>query len=351
MIYETFDLGISALALQQMSGFIIGLAFGALALLAGFCLRSASVGNIKKDRTQAQFVWFTVFFTALLSSYLAHRLGWIVLSDHRFMTGNVSLFAIASGGLCFGFGAVLTRGCISRLTVLSATGNLRALVVLFVFAIFAHATMKGVLAPLRQSLTAIEISLPVGSLHDISYGREVFLLLLTALGVHVFSKRDVFQAKTVYAVLLGLLIPSAWVITSYLILDPFEPFPAQSVSFTQPWGDALFWTLASTAVPSGFGVQLVFGVLIGSFLIAAMTGRLKLQSFAAPQDLLRYLAGGALMGIGGVLAGGCSVGAGISGASLFSISAFLALGFIILGMRLGARFTKVQNLAPVVVMA
>ena len=43
--------------------------------------------------------------------------------------------SVVVGGLMFGVGMVLTRGCISRLTVLTASGNLRALTVVVIFAI------------------------------------------------------------------------------------------------------------------------------------------------------------------------------------------------------------------------
>ena len=62
-----------------------------------------------------------------------------------------------------------------------------------------------------------------------------------------------------------------------------------------------------------------------------MRGELALQSFESPAQTLRYTAGAALMGVGGVLAGGCTIGAGLSGSAHLSIAALLALGFIVLG--------------------
>ena len=111
----------------------------------------------------------------------------------------------------------------------------------------------------------------------------------------------------------------------------------QSLSFTAPWADSLFWTIASTAIPAGFGVGLVGGVLIGAFLSALPARRLAWQSFASPGETGRYAAGAALMGLGGVLAGGCTVGAGLAGVPTLGFAAVLALLSIAAGALLANR--------------
>ena len=91
------------------------------------------------------------------------------------------------------------------------------------------------------------------------------------------------------------------------------------------------WVIASTAIPAGFGVGFVAGTLAGAFLSAAARGELSLQGFDAPGDTLRYGAGGVMMGVGGVLAGGCTVGAGLSGVAASSTAALIALTSIAIG--------------------
>ena len=75
-----------------------------------------------------------------------------------------------------------------------------------------------------------------------------------------------------------------------------SPLPVQSAAFTLPWTDGLFWLIASTAIPAGFGVGFIGGVLGGSFVSAALRGELQLQSFSTAPETLRYVAGGGLMG-------------------------------------------------------
>ncbi|WP_372835367.1 YeeE/YedE thiosulfate transporter family protein, partial [Puniceibacterium confluentis] len=151
------DLGFETLTAPQVAvlfALILGAAFGLLAERTKFCFRRGLVGD---DRRQAMGVWMTALAVAVFGTQLATFRGWISFDDHRFMASELPLLAIAVGGLLFGAGMVLTRGCVSRLTVLTAGGNLRGLFVLVIFAITAHATLKGILAPLRTTLGAATV--------------------------------------------------------------------------------------------------------------------------------------------------------------------------------------------------
>jgi uncharacterized membrane protein YedE/YeeE len=346
------SLGFESLTAPQVSVFfalILGALFGALAERTKFCFRRSLVGS---DRKRAMGVWMTALATALLGTQAAVALGWIGFGDHRFMTSELPLLAIVAGGLLFGAGMVLARGCASRLTVLSATGNLRAITVLAVFAIAAHATLKGVLAPLRTTLGAATLDLGEAvSLAALPGGAPVWtgLLALAALALALRSGNR--PVVLLGAALLGLTVPLAWVGTGFVLYDDFDPIALQSLSFTSPWADTLFWTVASTSIPAGFGVGLIGGVLAGSFLSALAARRLAWQSFTSPRETGRYLAGGLLMGLGGVLAGGCTVGAGLAGIPTLSLAALLALASIAAGAlatqtALGARSPRGAALQP-----
>jgi uncharacterized membrane protein YedE/YeeE len=236
--------------------------------------------------------------------------------------------------------------------VLSATGNLRAITVLAVFAIAAHATLKGVLAPLRTTLGAATLDLGEAvSLAALPGGAILWtgLLALAALALALRSGNR--PVVLLGAALLGLTVPLAWVGTGFVLYDDFDPIALQSLSFTSPWADTLFWTVASTSIPAGFGVGLIGGVLAGSFLSALAARRLAWQSFTSPRETGRYLAGGLLMGLGGVLAGGCTVGAGLAGIPTLSLAAIIALASIAAGAlatqaALGARSPRGAALQP-----
>lgn len=330
MLLETFDLGLEARSLHIVLGLLTGLLFGVAAQISRFCLRRSIAGD-PGERGSAGAVWLTALATAVVAFQIASSLGFVDMSDHRFLSRDVPVLAIILGGLAFGAGMVLTRGCVSRLTVLSATGNLRAVTVLILFAIVAHATLKGVLAPVRVWLGSFTETLPVASLADLPGGAiagPVFLVLAAVAVIHRFKPA---LSHLALGAVIGLLPVLGWAGTSVLLFDEFDPLPVQSMAFTLPWSDSLFWVIASSAIPAGFGTGLIGGVVSGSFLSAMLRSELRLQSFESGAQTLRYAAGAALMGFGGVLAGGCSVGAGLSGASSLSFAAILALLGIIAG--------------------
>ena len=153
------QLGLETLTAPQAAlwfALALGCAFGALAQITRFCFRRMIDGT---DRRQAAGIWLMALATATLGTQAAIAQGWSDFADHRFMVTDLPVLAIALGGLAFGAGMILTRGCVSRLTVLGASGNLRAVLVLVVFAVVAHATLKGVLSGLRTSVSAITIDL------------------------------------------------------------------------------------------------------------------------------------------------------------------------------------------------
>jgi uncharacterized membrane protein YedE/YeeE len=332
-MFETF--AFETLTAPQASVYfalIIGALFGVLAQITRFCFRRAVVGE---DRRAAAGVWLTALAVAVLGTQAAVTAGWISFDDHRFMVSDMPVLAIAVGGLLFGAGMVLTRGCVSRLTVLTGSGNLRAAFVLLVFAVVAHMTLKGVLAPLRTSLGAVTV--PMGdytTLAALPGGGWLWsgLIAIAALG---FALRSGNRAGMLaLAVLIGLLVPAAWVGTGFILYDDFDPIAMESLSFTSPAADTLFWSIASTSIAPGFGTGLLGGVLLGALAASLTFGGFQWQSFDSARQTGRYTLGAALMGVGGVLAGGCTLGAGLSGVPALSVAALLAIATIALGARL-----------------
>jgi uncharacterized protein len=328
------SLGFETLTPREASvilGLAIGLLFGVLAEATRFCLRRGLVGP-KAERRPALALWAIALATAIIGTQAATATGWISFDGHRLLTPDLPYAAIILGGLAFGIGMVLTRGCASRLTVLTGTGNLRALTVLTVFAIAAHATMKGLLAPLRTGLG--EITLPMGdaiSLANLPGGAPLVAGLLAAAALAFALRARLAPHQLLAGIAIGALVPLAWVGTGFVLLDEFDPITMESLSFTSPLTETLFWAIASSSVAAGFGIGLFGGVIAGATLSSLTTGRFKWQSFVSPGETGRYLAGGALMGVGGVLAGGCTIGAGLAGVPTLSVAAVLALGAIALG--------------------
>ena len=319
----------TAREVSVLFGLGLGLAFGALAQLTQFCFRRGLVGT---DRRAAMGVWLTALAVAVIGTQAAVAIGWIGFGDHRFMAPGLPVAAIVLGGLAFGAGMVLTRGCVSRLTVLAGGGNLRAVLVLLVFAVTAHATLKGVLAPLRSGLGSLTLELgSFTSLAALPGGAGLWAGGIAGAALLYALRSGARPLPLLGAVAIGLLVPLGWVGTGYILFDEFDPIAMESLSFTSPMSEALFFTVASSAVPAGFGPALVGGVVLGALAASLLRGQFQWQSFESAAQTGRYLAGAALMGVGGVLAGGCTLGAGLSGVPSLSFAALLALASIALG--------------------
>jgi len=329
-MFETF--GFETLTPQQASvwfALALGLAFGVLAAVTRFCFRRALIGE---DARAARGVWALALAVAVLGTQGAVAAGLIDFAGHRYVTADIPVLAIAIGGLLFGAGMILTRGCVSRLAVLTGSGNLRALLVLAIFAVVAHATLKGVLAPLRTSLATVTLSVgEYGTLAALPGGTVFWSFVVVAIALAFVLRSGNSAGTLVLAAALGLLVPLGWVGTGYVLFDEFDPIALESLSFIAPVTEGLFWTIASTAVPAGFGTGLIGGALLGGLIAALATRQFAWASFTSPAQTGRYIAGAALMGFGGVLAGGCTIGAGLAGVPTLGLSALLALVFIGIG--------------------
>lgn len=322
-VLEITGLDMTPKAASVALALIVGLAFGFLAERTKFCFRRSLVGD---DRKSALGVWLTALAVALIGTQTAVYAGLIDFADHRFFASGLPLLAITAGGALFGAGMVLARGCASRLTVLTGTGNLRALFVMITFAIVAHATLKGVLAPLRTTLGSVTVDLGTMTGFAALPGGALFWTSLIAATALLVALRSGAKASTLaLAALLGALVPAAWVGTGYVLFDEFDPIALESLSFTSPAADSLFWSVASSSIPAGFGTGLIGGVIAGALVASLIFKTFQWQSFETPAQTGRYLSGAALMGVGGVLAGGCTVGAGLAGIPTLSFAALIAL--------------------------
>lgn len=325
------DLAVFALTPRSASvlfGAGLGLMFGVLAQRSRFCLRRGLVGDDTERRT-ALGVWIMALAIAVAGTGAILAAGLVDLAGHRFMASKLPVLAIVIGGLLFGAGMVLARGCASRLTVLAGTGNLRALTTLIVFAAVAHATLKGALAPLRTAIGAHTIDLGGWvSLASLPGGAAVWSSLIAAALLVVAVRSGARPSLLVAGALIGALAPLGWLGTGFLLKDEFDPIPAESIALTSAASESLFWWIASSAIAPTFGVGFLGGVVAGSFLAAIATREFKVLGFTEETRTGSYLAGGALMGVGGVLAGGCTVGAGLAGAATLSVAAILALAAI-----------------------
>jgi len=324
-------------ATAVLGGLLIGLLFGALAQRSRFCLRSAVIEFAEGRLGPKLAVWLLAFGAAVALTQLLLLTGAADLSQARQLAPRASLSGAILGGLLVGSGMILTRGCPSRLLVLSANGNLRALLSGLVFAVVAQASLRGALAPLRQELAGLwlidgpevtdllallRLDRPAGLLFGLA------ALLLAAL---VGLRHRIGPWAWIGGAGVGTAVAGAWWFTSSLAATSFEPVAVKSISFSGPSADMLMLFLAPATQSLDFDVGLVPGVFLGSFLAGLLANELKLEGFKDGRSMRRYIAGAAMMGFGAMLAGGCAVGAGLSGGAVFATAAWVALFCMWLG--------------------
>jgi len=267
---------------------------------------------------------------------LTHNLD---ISSARQIATRGSLSGALIGGLVFGAGMIMTRGCASRLLVLSANGNLRALLSGLIFAVAAQASLSGALSPLRGAISGWW-TVEAGPSRDLlaitglgPWGGLVAGLVWMAAALY-FSWRSPKHSGWVWlgAVGTGLTVAMAWWFSFYLSKQSFEPIQVQGLTFSGPSAEWLMRVLSIPAPKIGFEFGLLPGVFAGSFLGAVLGHNLKLEGFKDGYSMTRYIAGAVLMGFGSMLAGGCAVGAGMTGGSIFALTAWITL----IGMWVGA---------------
>ncbi len=313
------------------AGLGIGVAFGFLAQRSRFCLRSAVI-EFSRNLTGGKLtVWLFAFATAVMATQALALLGVFDASDSRMLSARGSLSGAAVGGALFGMGMVLARGCSSRLLVLAAQGNLRSVISGLVFAVAAQSAWTGALSPLRLAVSqwwtvdggfARDLIARTG----IGHGGALLFGAAWLVAAVVWARRQrVPPWGWAGAIGVGLTIAGAWWATYAIAHASFDPHPVQALSFTGPSSEVLTRVLFTTDKPPTFDLGLVPGVFLGSFIAAALFGELRLEGFEGGASMRRYMAGAMAMGFGGMLAGGCAVGAGLSGASVFTITSWVTL--------------------------
>lgn len=330
-------------AVLAVIGLMVGLGFGFFAQRSRFCLRAAVIEFWHGKFGEKLSVWLLAFATSVVVVQLFIVSGWLDVSTARQISARGSLSGALLGGLIFGFGMVMTRGCASRLLVLSANGNLRALLSGLIFAVVAQASLGGVLAPLRETMAgwwvvdggparSVLAMVGAGPMDGLAFGA---VWMVTAGFFAYYSGWGLW--KWAGGIGTGLMVALAWAGTYQVMANSFEPVQIQGLTFSGPSAEWLMRVLAEPGEPWTFGLGLMPGVFLGS-LIGALLGReWKLEGFGGGYTMPRYIIGAILMGFGSMLAGGCAVGAGMTGGAIFAVTAWLTLGGMWVGGGLADR--------------
>jgi uncharacterized membrane protein YedE/YeeE len=339
----------SAANIVVYAGLSIGLAYGAVGLLSGFCLMSSLRGWWARGDSRLIRTYALALGVAIAAAQLLAARGMVDLGKSIYLQPSFSAPLMFFGGLLFGYGMVLSNGCGSRALVLLGRGNLRSFVVVIVLAISAQMTLKGLIAPSRivllqwSQMTPAVTSVPA-LLSRIGLTETTARMLAASaisggLIIFAFAHAPFLRSwgQIAAGLAVGLLVAAGWFATGYLGADDFNPAPVTSLTFVAPIADALQYAMLSTGLPLNFGIATVAGVFAGSLMAALVTGRFHLEGFSSPRHMLRSAGGAALMGAGGAMAYGCSIGQGLTGLSTLALASFVAVAGILAGSAAGLR--------------
>lgn len=339
---------------EALMGLMVGLIFGIAAQRSSFCLRAATVEFARGTMGPRLAIWLLTFSTAVVWVQAAQYLGLFRVSDARMMAVPGSWSGAIIGGLMFGAGMVLARGCSGRLLVLAATGNLRSVIAGMVFAIFAQMSLYGWLAPLRTWLASLWITPDGRNVHlldmlGIPQGAALWIgLALAALAIGLALRHHLGLRPLVFASGVGFAVALGWVMTWTLAQASFDPVNVTSATFTGPSANTLMFFLNPNPALR-FDIGLVPGVVLGAFLAALLSRELSWQGYDGAEAMRRSLVGAAMMGFGGMLAGGCAIGAGVTGGSIFAATALLALTSMWIGAVLTDMILDQRSAQPLAV--
>jgi uncharacterized membrane protein YedE/YeeE len=359
------DASLPSPALIAGLAFVLAFAFGAIANRVDFCTMGALSDVVNMSDWRRLRMWLLAIAVAIAGVGALEASGQVDFGKTIYTTAQVPWLSCIVGGFLFGFGMTLASGCGSKTLIRIGGGNLKSLVVLMVLAISAYMTLKGLFAivrvnaldPLRLDTGALgaghsDLPSVIGAITGKSPGGEalrvaVYAACAAAILGFVFADRDFRGSGMLIAggVAIGAIIVGGWWVSGHLghvAEDPRtleEAFVAtnsgreESFSFVAPVAYLLellmLWSDQSRIVT--FGIAGVLGMLAGSLAVALARRTFRWEGFASVEDLANHVAGGVMMGFGGVAALGCTIGQGLTGISTLAIGSFLALGGIVAG--------------------
>jgi uncharacterized membrane protein YedE/YeeE len=269
-------------------------------------------------------------------------------SQSTYVPARVAVLSAVIGSVLFGIGMAFVGTCAFGSLVRLGGGDLRSLISMLLFGVVAYATLRGVLSLLRVDLLErVAVAMPGGTPSDVGSllsrmvqaNVHVALAAVLAAILILWALFDARLRKSKRLLLaggiLGLGVFAGWAITGPLA-DPFdENIRVRSLTFVGPVARALFGVIGNHADWLDFGAMSVPGVVAGSFVYAKQSDNFRWEAYDDHHEMRRHLTGAALMGFGGVLAGGCTIGQGLTAGSVLSVTWPVTVLGMIAGARLG----------------
>ena len=343
--------------LTAIFGFLGGLLLGLAARRGRFCTLGAIEDAVYAQDFNRIRMWALALAVAILGVFALAHFGAVDLTLSLYASEAWNPLASIVGGLLFGYGMAIAGNCGYGALARLGGGDLRSFVIVLVMGVAAYMAISGPTGALRILLFAPEPA--SGDPAHLGYAHGLSALLglapivpatavALAFGIWAFAS-PAFRGnpgQVAWGLVVGLVIVSGWWATSWVAANGFDPILVRSHSFTAPVGESVLYLMTSTGGGLGFGVGSVAGILSGALLGSLSKGHFRWEACDDPRELGRQIFGAFLMGTGGVVALGCSVGQGLSAFAMLSYSAPVTLVAIVIGAMLGLR-QLIHGFSPV----
>ena len=352
-------------------GFSLALILGAVANKANFCAMGGVSDWVNMGDKSRLRAWVLAMAIAILGIGILEYLGMVDMtltasndtSNPPYRTTTFVWLRNVVGGLMFGIGMTLASGCGNKTLVRLGEGNMKSMVVLIVMAIaasimlftsFDYVVFLQWMMPLSIDFSSYGI--PGQDLGNVIAGVAGFeaspvsllipaLIVALAMLFWVLKAADFRNNQELLSagLIIGALVVIIWYITAgptgQALLEELDfmderPYAAgaQSFSFISPAahvGQYIYQGFAPAYL--SFGVVVVLGVISGSFLYTLIFRKLRIEWFASWSDFSLHMIGAVLMGFGGILGMGCTIGQGITGVATLALGSFVTVAAIIVG--------------------
>ncbi|MEL6292138.1 MAG: YeeE/YedE family protein [Pseudomonadota bacterium] len=342
------DFSLTPGAISAIFGFGGGLLHGLAARLVRFCTLAAIEDALFSRDRRRLHMWLFALGLSIIAVAILRATGSVDFSGALYQRMDLNPLAWIVGGVMFGVGMALCGTCAYGTLVRVGGGDLRALFGFFFIALSAYMAVAGPLASLRvfaidpAGLGAAVAWRSLADLFAVQGSGALYLSLGVGGALVCWCLSDrAFRGSPrllVGGAAVAVAIVAGWIGTGWAAQDEFEPVPVVSHSFTYPLGQTLLYLMTMTRAELGFGVAAVFGVVVGAFIGATLKGEFQWDGADDATEMRRHIVGASLMGAGGVYAGGCTIGQGLSAASLLMVSAPIVLASMCFGVWLGLTY-------------
>lgn len=329
--------------IAAMGGIMLGLA----ARLGRFCTLGAIEDALYGASGNRLRMWGLAMGVAVAATFALAGAGLIALDDTIYLGTAWNPVAHVLGGLIFGYGMAIAGNCGFGALARLGGGDLRSFVIVLVTGISAYVFMSGPFAKLRVALFPPDLLQHAGPTGIAHAGQALTGLPATTIGlvagaalIALALRGPSFRRErrmVIWAVVAGLTVPLALTGTTWLADRSFGAVPVESYTFVAPLGETVLFAMTASGTEITFAVGAVVGVWTGALVGSLIKGHFRWEACDDPRELRRQIFGAIMMGLGAVLALGCSIGQGLSAVAVLSFGAPLTLAGVFAGAALGLR--------------